>query len=284
MSNKISYLALVLAIGALLLGFMPPSGNGELKRQETTLERLARTKTFRCGYILYPPYLEKDPNTGKLHGIGFDMTEEIAKTLGQKVEWAEEVPVGGEIATLAKGSVDAICSITGAYDANIFDRLAFSDYLFIVKNRVYARANDDRFKGPVRLEALNREDISFAGIEGDTSFIFPQMLAPKAKMKSLPALSETAQLFQDVKFSKADLLMVEAAPGMKAMQANPDVFRIVDVQNPLPSYAAQIAFSKRDLDLRDTFNETIRFMKLNAQFDPILNTYDPTGQVLIRGN
>src|SRR5262249_30977952 len=134
------------------------------------------------------------------------------------------------------------------------------------------------------LADLDRANISFAGIEGDSSYIFPHMLVPHAKIKSLPALSETAQLFQEVKYGKEDLLMVEGAPGMLAMKANPGVFKILPIEDDLPTYAAQIAFSKKDSELRDTVNEAIRFMKLNRQFEPLLQKYDPAGHALIRAN
>jgi ABC-type amino acid transport substrate-binding protein len=279
MSAKISIFALILAV--LALGFVV-SGPRQQTQKETANERVARTKTIRCGYILYPPYLEKDAKTGTLQGVAYDIFEQIAATLHKSVEWVEEIPVNGEIPSFEKGGIDAVCAITGGYDSNSYDRLSFSDYIFSIKNHIYARAGDDRFNGSLHLEDIDRSGARFIGLDGDTTMIYPQMLMPHARTITLPALAGTAQLFQEVKYGKADLLMVEAPVGEMAMKANPGDFKILDVQDSLPTYAMQIAVSKKDSALKETFDEAIRFMKLNGKFEPILRKYDPTGRILIK--
>jgi len=284
MSGKASGSLLVIAVAlvAFLAGVL--SHRSAAPVQETANDRLNTTGILRCGYILFPPYIEKDTKTGRLKGVAYDLIEGIGQTLNKKIDWAVEIPVGGEIPELEKGGIDAVCAITGGYDANTFSQLSFSDYIFTIKNRIYARADDKRFDGPLHLSDLDKPDYKFAAIEGDPSYIFPHMLMPHAQMETHPALSGPPDLFQDVKYGKADLTMLESFPGNNAMQSNRGVFKIVDLREDLPAYAMQIAFLKRDAALRDTLNETIRFMKLNGQFEPILSKYDSTGQVLFRAN
>jgi ABC-type amino acid transport substrate-binding protein len=50
----------------------------EVKKIETGYERVMRTKTLRCGYFAWAPYLIKDANTGKFSGAGHDIIEAMA--------------------------------------------------------------------------------------------------------------------------------------------------------------------------------------------------------------
>ncbi len=36
--------------------------------EQSTLDRVLASATIRCGYFTWPPYIAKDPNTGKLSG------------------------------------------------------------------------------------------------------------------------------------------------------------------------------------------------------------------------
>ncbi len=51
-------------------------------RGQSTYDRVIQSGKIRCGYIVYPPGCIKDPNTGKLSGIGIDTIELVAKKTG----------------------------------------------------------------------------------------------------------------------------------------------------------------------------------------------------------
>jgi ABC-type amino acid transport substrate-binding protein len=59
--------------------------------KESAFDRILRTQTIRCGYVVYPPSIIKDPNTGRLSGIFYDITEKMGERLNLKIEWTEEV-------------------------------------------------------------------------------------------------------------------------------------------------------------------------------------------------
>ena len=68
-----------------------------------------RTGTLRCGYIVWQPYVMKDPNDKKLSGMSYDVFEAIAHNLGIKIEWTSEVLVGQQVASLDANKIDAVC-------------------------------------------------------------------------------------------------------------------------------------------------------------------------------
>lgn len=68
-----------LAVAALLLSIVAVwsavgGANGGKAPKETAFERIMRTGTMRCGYVVWAPYLSVDPKTGQMGGVAYDYT------------------------------------------------------------------------------------------------------------------------------------------------------------------------------------------------------------------
>ena len=48
----------------------------------TGLDRVKETKTLRCGYIPYEPFITVDPNTKKIGGFFVDYTTKVGAKAG----------------------------------------------------------------------------------------------------------------------------------------------------------------------------------------------------------
>lgn len=246
-------------------------------------DRVVNTSTLRCGYVLYPPYFDKDLKTGAFKGVAYDLVMAIAKQHNLKVEWTEEVFTGQEIAVLDAWRVDAVCAAEATYNPDMFMRADFTDALFYIKNDIYARADDPRFQGAVKTEDLNKAAVSFAGIDGDSTIIYPGLYFPAAKRQALPTMSSPSQLFLELLGKKADLVMAETAVADYAIRSNPDKFRRIDYQGgPLPRYGIAIALRKDSDRLLRSLNEAIEFMNANGVIDAILDSYDSSQTMFIR--
>src|SRR6202012_5680823 len=81
----------------------------EAVQKESAYQRVMRTQTIRCGYVLWTPFLVKDPNSGKLSGVFYDYTEALAKALHLKIEWDEEMGWADFPSALNEGRVDVMC-------------------------------------------------------------------------------------------------------------------------------------------------------------------------------
>jgi ABC-type amino acid transport substrate-binding protein len=270
---------LIFSIATFFLFVMPAQADSAASYQN-----ILKTRTISCGYVLYPPYLEKDAQTGKLFGPSYEVAEEIAKGMGFTLNWVEEVPVGGEAAALLAGRFDSICGATGTFDPNVFSQISFSNPYLFVRNEIYSRNGDDRFAKKMGMADLNKADFTFAGIEGDASLIYAKLLFPNAKLKEIPQLSDTAQMFLELEASKADLIVVEPPVAARAMKHNPDRFRKVDFTDSLPGYGMGFAFAKDAYALRDTINLGIEYVNVNDILDAVLNKHDPKGTLFIRVN
>ena len=67
----------------------------EASKLPSVLDRVKSEGTIRAGYIVYPPFVTKDPNTADLGGLFIDVMAEIARQLGVsitavQISWAEQ--------------------------------------------------------------------------------------------------------------------------------------------------------------------------------------------------
>ena len=163
--------------------------------KETTYERVIRTGEIRCAYAVYEPPLIKDPNTGQLSGIFYDVMEEVGRRLSLKINWVEEVGYG----TVAEGFVtdryDAFCNTVWPTPER--SRAAsFTIPLYYSPVDIFIRADDHRFDND--LSMLNDPAYIFAVKDGDVSDTFATQIFPKARHSSIPDMSDTSQLLVDV--------------------------------------------------------------------------------------
>lgn len=203
------------------VGAVKVMGSGEAKAaKETALERVLRTNTLRCAYTLYPTFVEKDPNTGKMSGLTYDLTEELGKALGLKVEWVAEV-----------GSAELFQGMGTKYDANCSsywrtpERARGGDFtrpIFYTPSYIYVRADDDRFK---TLDDFNNPGVTLAMLDGEATSALLVQAFPKSKALSFPSLTPATDRFLAVVGGKADATAMEGSIGAAFMEANPGKLR-----------------------------------------------------------
>lgn len=275
---KLLHILFFFTAGLALFGLIRPLKPQAPDAEEPVYERVMRTKTMRCGYYMYPPYIDRDLKTGKIYGTVYDLVEELGKTLGIKIEWAQEIPVGQDVAMLESGRVDAICS-TADYDPMTYALIDSSEAMFYIRNGIYARQDDARFIQPVTFMDINKSQIKFTGIEGDSTLIYAKLLFPQAQTTgALPEMSEPGQAFLEINSKKADLVIVEGPVAQRVLQNNPGKYVRVEFKGHLPVYGAVFNLAKGEYRLRATLNHAINYMNINGTIDEILQRYDPSGE------
>jgi polar amino acid transport system substrate-binding protein len=241
------------------------------KKVETAFERVMRTNTLRCGYIVWPPEFNKDPNTGAFSGIDYDIITELAKRLNWKVEWAEEVNFTTMAAALKAGRFDAICF--GLYrDAPRASFAHFTSPFYYSGTGVYVRSDDERFD-TLPIASLNSETYAIATMDGEMSAIVAKARFPNAKQVTIPSTASPTDLFQNVSSKKADLTFANTLVGAKYMEANPGVLKNIAATDPIQVFSHGIAFRKEDADLVNTVDIVLQEMQDQGAIDRILDTY-----------
>lgn len=241
--------------------------------EETTFERVMRTNTLRCGYIIYPPELSKDPNTGKLSGIVYDVFEEIGKKANLKIEWTEEAPIANAFDGLYAERYDAVCA---SYFENAprARRVIFSNPLNYTATYAYAKSGDMRFNDDFNL--INEPDVTISVIDGEISAFIAKEKFPNATVHALPhTVSNPSDALVDLSNGKADITFSGQATAQLFMNNNPNKIRLVS-EKPIQAYAQSLAsFHPNDYQLKFFIDSSLRSLQASGFVESTLKKYDP---------
>jgi polar amino acid transport system substrate-binding protein len=235
---------------------------------------------IRCGYVLYTPGCLKDPNTGKLSGIGIDTLELVAKNLGLRVEWTEEVGWGSMIEGLQTSRYDMVATPvwTNANRARLAD---FSNSLFYSPIFAYIKRGDKRFSGQ-DLDKINSDRYSIATIDGETAEIIAREDFPKAKTVSLPQLTDLSQLVLTVSSGKADVTFMEPASAADFIKHNPNAVEALNTQRPIRVFPNCWMFKRGQMEFKNMIDTALNQLINSGTVDKIIGKYEPAPHTLFR--
>ena len=277
MNMKLFCLTFSLLLSATIIGLTISPGLAADK--ESAYERIIRTGEIRCGYILWPPYFDKDITTGKFSGISYEYAEALSKNLGLTIQWAEELNPGDQGASLQANKIDAICAADGLFKPKTVRVLTYSKPEFLVPIYVYARQDDPRFNdNPIDSSSfsfLNDPKIRIAVIDGDVVHDLANIHFPDATLHSLQLLGSPGQMMQDVISKKADVLITDDLTIHQFHKTNPG--KIKKISQSLAYVPLNISFL-RDQDsplLKEMIDTSIDYLWLYGQGQAILKQYDP---------
>ena len=240
--------------------------------KESAYARVMRTKTLKCGVMLWPPYFDADPNTGKIKGMIADIDNELAKMLDLKIDFVE-ITLGQQVEELNNGRVDAICN-DGAY---VFSAIKFVDYskpLFLTPASLYVRADDNRFKTPADLDDAK---YSIAGIDGDGTLLLAERSIPKTRRISLPGSTDLASLFLNVTGGKADATIGDPLAVMNFNTNNKKGLKLLS-KDAVAVYPTGFSVKKGEQELLNMLNAGVDALWNANVVQPILKKYDPAGK------
>lgn len=245
---------------------------------ETVYQRVMRTGTLRCGYIAWQPYVMKDPNTGKLSGMSYDVYEALGRALDIKIEWVSEVLVGQQVDALRSGKIDAVC---GDWPLNSAST-KYVDYLrgfawFPVY--LYGKKSGKKFTS---LDQINNENVSISAMDGDISLLIADKKFPKAHKIQVPAMADPTQINLNVMTGKADLASNDPFSISYFNAANNNILVPVLADKPLVTLKTSGSIKKGEQDLANMLNEGIELLITSGEIDDILDRYDPKHDMMKR--
>ncbi|MCB1556389.1 MAG: transporter substrate-binding domain-containing protein [Alphaproteobacteria bacterium] len=241
------------------------------KTKETAYERVMRTGTIRCGYIIYPPQLSLDVNTGQLSGLAYDLMERMGADLNLTVEWVEEVHAASFMEGMHRGRYDVLCNTAWATTVRAPQILVSTPVYFTAVN-AYARADDDRFDGNVT--KANAPDFKIATVDGSTSAAIARDSFPEAKIVSLPEMSDYSQLLLEVSAGKADLTFSEASQFNDFDRHNPGMLHNVTPDRPVRLIRNSFFVDGEELRLIAMLNLALENLQSEGFVDTLLDRYE----------
>jgi polar amino acid transport system substrate-binding protein len=234
--------------------------------KESVFARVLKSGTIRCGYSVWPPYFEKDPNTGTLSGINYEQAEKIAQKLDLKIEWSAEIGMGEVVSALNSGKIDMMCASLWP-DAPRMKLLTLTQPMFFTPAYVYVR-NDGADYG-----ALNRPQIKFAGIEGDLTYSAAKSVFPQAGLLALPQNSDPSQLLSSLMTGKADAVIIDEAFARGFMESNPGKIRPLDAAAPVQIYGESFGLKQGELEFKQMLDTAIQTATNSGEMKSILGHY-----------
>lgn len=232
-------------------------------------DRVEKKRVLRCGYVILPPEFTKDINTGEFSGISYDITNAIAKRLGVKVEWAEEVSFTTMVPALESNRFDAICFSLYRYSPHAL-AMDYTVPLFATPTFAFVRADDKRFD---TVEKINNKNITVATIDGEASQYIAADDFAKAKTYSMPQNTGLTEMMVAVETKKADVAFANAAVAMPYLKANPGKLKVLNPDQPLRLYSHGLVVKKGETELLNSLNVAITEMIEHGELDRILDKW-----------
>ncbi|MCB9988074.1 MAG: transporter substrate-binding domain-containing protein [Rhodospirillales bacterium] len=267
---------LILSFFLMLLAFPAFAASGE---KESTYERVMRTGTIRCGYILLPPEMIKDVNTGEFSGLSYDIMTEIGRRLDLKIDWAEEVNFQTLAEGLKTGRYDAVCFSLYRYT----QQAKFVNYttpLFFSETGVFVRADDTRFDDYTA--KINDPATKISVIDGEMSQFIAAEEFPEAQTLSMPQLTDLSQMLVNVETKKADVAFINLLVADHYLKNNPGKLKNLAAYDPIRVFSHGFVYPKGEYDLGKMLDVAIEEMHDHGFIDKVLNKYDPEGRTYLR--
>ncbi len=250
----------------------PRAGSAAPAAKESVYERIMRTGTIRAAYITYPPAVMKDTSTGKLSGTFVETLEEVAKNLGVKLLWTEEVGWGAQIEGLKTDRYDIIGSPVWA-NPNRGKLTTMSIPVYYSGIGVWVRANEGRFDGD--LSKINAPDIRIGTIDGETADLIARTAFPKAQRVSSPQLTDISEKFLQVQTSKADAIFAEPFFGFEFLKNNPGTVKNIAAAKPIQLLGNCYMFKENEFQMKGMLDVAIEGLLNSGFVDRVLNKYEP---------
>jgi ABC-type amino acid transport substrate-binding protein len=237
---------------------------------QPAFERVMKTRTIRCAYSTWAPYINVDPNTKRLSGITYDIFEQAGRILNLKVEWVEEVPFSQVADNLMSGRNDVMCQ-TMWPSGNRAASLDFTTAIIYTGAYAYARAADARFDGD--LSKIDDSGVTVSVIDGDFTQAIANEDYPHAKQLSMPMDSDGTQLLLAVTTKKADIAFVDPFFADEFMSNNPGTLKAIANAPAVRVFGSSYAVAKGETKLRDTLNVALNQMNQSGFIRATLDKY-----------
>jgi len=257
--------------------FIPsgPSTSVSVSKTESAYDRVMRTGVLKCGYYEWPGTATKDPNTGEMSGLVPDLMETVSKMLDLKVEFVQSSALGLQTEELKRGVYDTFC-IDSYYVFSMGKFVDFGTPYAYFPMFIYGRADDVRFK---QQSDLNRDDVTFVGIDGDLSVTLVPYLFPKAKVMTLPATSDAAALPMTIGTGKADAVIMDPGLVKNYNDHNARKLKVLGSGDPVAVYPVGFSVAKGDDKLLRMLDSAVSAMTNTGMIKPLLKQYEEQGGV-----
>lgn len=236
----------------LLLALLVPFLGCSSETSESTLERVASSKSLRVGTdASYPPFESIDPSTGHIAGFDVDLIRTLAARLGAEVEFTV-VPFDAIIAGLRADKYDAVISAMTITPERAV-QVSFSEPYSAAGQSVSIRTADSTIVGVADLQGRR------IGVQLATTGELEAKKIPGTTITSFDAIGNA---FRDLENGNVDAVIADT-PTARIFQRQHGSIRLIGA--PLTHEEYGIACRKEDLELKGAFDEGIAALRESGE-------------------
>ncbi|MDX2027422.1 MAG: transporter substrate-binding domain-containing protein [Alphaproteobacteria bacterium] len=246
--------------------------SGNTAQRETAFDRIKRTGTIRCGYVVWNPLLLRDANTGAMSGLAYEYMEAIAHELGFKVEWTQEVGWGDYHEALNTNKIDMMC--VPVWQSGARARVSLlTQGLYYDALVAFAREDDRRFDAG--LPSLNKPDVRVVVIDGDAPQSARRKLFPLSQELALPQSADMVQQIMSVAMKKADIVLDNFDNVQRFNSGSGAKLRPVAGGQPVQIFANVLSVRPGETDLKAALDAVIELLNNDGTAAAIIKKYGP---------
>lgn len=246
-------------------------------------DRVIEKEEIRCGYFVEYPFIMKDPNTGELSGVAYDLAEKIGAALKLDIIWTEEVSFPNIVSDLQSGRYDMLCASLW----NVAPRNKYIDYTnpFIhVPITGYVRP-DSPLNSDNYFEKIVNKQATVAMMDGEgATTIALETFGQDIKRFDTSQFLDIANMLETVKTEKADIGFVIQSVGQNYLKNNPGSLRNVSPEQPLYKMPNAFGIKRGSFEFKAMINNVLQRLIISGDYDRIVDKYDDGTDSLIRVN
>lgn len=258
---------ILIIFGFLLLTLLPAAAPAA--DRETAYERVMRTGTIRCGYVVWPPIIEKEAD-GTISGIYHDYMLALGEAAGLEIEWTQELSLETYLEDLSTGRYDVECS-GGWPSAKRARRGLYTNPIYYLSLQPFVKADETRFS---TLADFNSEDVRLALWDGEYTDILADRHLPEAKRVRVPSSLPAAHVLLEITTGKADVAFVTEIFAAGFLKNNPDSIKAVPLDPPLQLFPQNLTVKPGEQDLKDFLNTATEELMLSGRIEKTLQKYE----------
>jgi ABC-type amino acid transport substrate-binding protein len=256
MNTHFSRVVLFLLI-ALLQSACGRISSGVAESSESVVSTLKKSRSLKAAYIVYPPFVTKDANTGMLGGYFIELMAEVARQGEFRIDY-EETKWSTMVAGLVAKKYDVVVSgvfptIPRSYE------VAFARPIMYVGLGGVVPVTDTRDWKASDLAAPN---LRIAVVNGEVGHEYLRRFLPDAK----PIVLDTGDISRaaaEVLHGRADIALAESITGAAFVAANPGV-RTVFSTEPLQVFGTTLMLRRGDPDWMAFLNTAIENLEASG--------------------
>lgn len=217
-------------VAALLMAVGGVAGSAMAQTNESTWERIQRTREIRMAVFNYPPYFVKDLGSGEWGGGLVEMVRDAAAELKVDVSFVEVGGWGELVLALTTNRVDLVAGVQATpVRATSID---FAGPIYWIE---WVTVNNPSFAGGANWSDYNDPNVRVAVMTGSSDQILLAQNAPEATQLHFRELS---QAILAVSSGRADAFTTTVLSSLIAKEQNPGLgtFNSPQPRAALPGY------------------------------------------------